>query len=63
MVPAAAFFVLPSRYYKAGYAYRDRRQRKRQFRLAVDHAYQRPVPGQRFSYSRLINGLKKADIS
>ena len=32
---------------KAGqYAYRDRRQRKRQFR-ALDYSYQRPVPCQR----------------
>lgn len=48
---------------KAGqYAYRDRRQRKRQFRalwIARINAASR-IHG--LSYSRLINGLKKAEI-
>ena len=48
---------------KAGqYAYRDRRQRKRQFRglwIARINAAAR-LHG--LSYSRLINGLKRADI-
>ncbi|MGW8247916.1 MAG: 50S ribosomal protein L20 [Acidiferrobacterales bacterium] len=48
---------------KAGqYAYRDRRQRKRQFRalwIARINAAARECG---MSYSRLINGLSKADI-
>ena len=48
---------------KAGqYAYRDRRQRKRQFRalwIARINAAARECG---MSYSRLINGLKKAEI-
>ena len=48
---------------KAGqYAYRDRRQRKRQFRalwIARINAAARECG---LSYSRLINGLKKAEI-
>jgi large subunit ribosomal protein L20 len=48
---------------KAGqYAYRDRRQRKRQFRalwIARINAAARECG---MSYSRLINGLKKASI-
>ena len=48
---------------KAGqYAYRDRRQRKRQFRalwIARINAAARECG---LSYSRLINGLKKASI-
>ncbi|OGT21474.1 MAG: 50S ribosomal protein L20 [Gammaproteobacteria bacterium RBG_16_57_12] len=48
---------------KAGqYAYRDRRQRKRQFRalwVARINAAAREVG---LSYSRFINGLKKAEI-
>lgn len=48
---------------KAGqYAYRDRRQRKRQFRalwIARINAAARECG---MSYSRLINGLHKADI-
>lgn|SRR5690554_3387269 len=48
---------------KAGqYAYRDRRQRKRQFRrlwiVRINAAARRFD----LSYSRFINGLKKADI-
>jgi len=44
------------------YAYRDRRQRKRQFRSLwiVRINAQSRVNG--LSYSRLINGLKRADI-
>lgn len=49
---------------KAGqYAYRDRRQRKRQFRalwIARINAAARECG---INYSRLINGLKKADIA
>ncbi|WP_126455308.1 50S ribosomal protein L20 [Sulfuriflexus mobilis] len=48
---------------KAGqYAYRDRRQRKRQFRalwIARINAAARECG---LSYSRMINGLKKAEI-
>ena len=48
---------------KAGqYAYRDRRQRKRQFRrlwIARINAAAREFG---LSYSRMINGLKKADV-
>ena len=48
---------------KAGqYAYRDRRQRKRQFRalwIARINAASRECG---LSYSRMINGLKKAEI-
>jgi len=48
---------------KAGqYAYRDRRQRKRQFRalwIARINAASRECG---LSYSRFMNGLKKADI-
>lgn len=48
---------------KAGqYAYRDRRQRKRQFRalwITRINAAARPLG---LSYSRLMNGLKRADI-
>ena len=49
---------------KAGqYAYRDRRQRKRQFRalwIARINAAARECG---ISYSRLINGLKRAEIA
>ena len=49
---------------KAGqYAYRDRRQRKRQFRtlwIARINAASRECG---LSYSRFINGLKKAEIA
>ena len=49
---------------KAGqYAYRDRRQRKRQFRalwIARINAGARELG---LNYSRLIDGLKKADIA
>ena len=49
---------------KAGqYAYRDRRQRKRQFRaLWITHINaQSRANG--LTYSRLINGLKRADVA
>lgn len=49
---------------KAGqYAYRDRKQRKRQFRqlwIARINAASRECG---LSYSRFINGLKKADVA
>ncbi|QUJ00217.1 50S ribosomal protein L20 [Salmonella enterica subsp. enterica] len=45
---------------KAGqYAYRDRRQRKRQVPSTVDCAYQRSSTSERYFYSKFINGLKK----
>jgi large subunit ribosomal protein L20 len=48
---------------KAGqYAYRDRRQRKRQFRSFVDCAHQRGRPEVGMKYSTFMNGLKKAQI-
>jgi len=49
---------------KAGqYAYRDRRQRKRQFRSLWITRINAQSRANGLSYSRLINGLKKADIS
>ena len=49
---------------KAGqYAYRDRRQRKRQFRALWITRINAQSRANGLSYSRLINGLKKADIS
>jgi len=48
---------------KAGqYAYRDRRQRKRQFRALWITRITAQSRANGLSYSRLINGLKKADI-
>ncbi len=48
---------------KAGqYAYRDRRQRKRQFRALWIARINAAARGHGLSYSRLINGLKKAEI-
>ena len=48
---------------KAGqYAYRDRRQRKRQFRALWITRINAQARVNAISYSRLINGLKKADI-
>ncbi len=48
---------------KAGqYAYRDRRQRKRQFRSLWITRINAQSRANGLSYSRLINGLKKADI-
>ncbi len=48
---------------KAGqYAYRDRRQRKRQFRALWIARINAAARMHGLSYSRLINGLKKAEI-
>jgi large subunit ribosomal protein L20 len=48
---------------KAGqYAYRDRRQRKRQFRALWIARINAAARLNGMSYSRLINGLKKASI-
>jgi len=48
---------------KAGqYAYRDRRQRKRQFRALWITRSNAQSRANGLTYSRLINGLKKADI-
>ena len=48
---------------KAGqYAYRDRRQRKRQFRALWITRVNAAARLHGLSYSRLINGLKRADI-
>lgn len=49
---------------KAGqYAYRDRRQRKRQFRALWITRINAQSRANGLSYSRLIAGLKKADIA
>lgn len=49
---------------KAGqYAYRDRKQRKRQFRSLWITRINAAARNNGMSYSRFINGLKKADIS
>ena len=48
---------------KAGqYAYRDRRQRKRQFRALWITRINAAARQHGLSYSRLMNGLKRADI-
>lgn len=48
---------------KAGqYAYRDRRQRKRQFRQLWIARINAGARENGMSYSRMINGLKKANI-
>ena len=48
---------------KAGqYAYRDRKQRKRQFRALWIMRINAAVRQYDLSYSRFINGLKKANI-
>ena len=48
---------------KAGqYAYRDRRQRKRQFRALWISRINAGARANGLSYSRLINGLKNAEI-
>ena len=48
---------------KAGqYAYRDRRQRKRQFRALWITRINAAARLHGLSYSRLVNGLKRADI-
>ena len=49
---------------KAGqYAYRDRRQKKRQFRALWITRINAAARDNGLSYSRLINGLKKANIA
>lgn len=49
---------------KAGqYAYRDRRQRKRQFRALWIARINAAAREHGLSYSRLINGLQKSDIA
>lgn len=48
---------------KAGqYAYRDRRQRKREFRSLWITRINAAARANGMSYSRLINGLKRAEI-
>jgi large subunit ribosomal protein L20 len=48
---------------KAGqYAYRDRRQKKRQFRALWIARINAGARQNGLSYSRMINGLKKANI-
>jgi large subunit ribosomal protein L20 len=48
---------------KAGqYAYRDRRQRKRQFRVLWITRINAQSRANGMTYSRLINGLKRAEI-
>ena len=49
---------------KAGqYAYRDRRQRKRQFRALWITRINAQPRANGLTYSRLINGLKRADVA
>jgi len=49
---------------KAGqYAYRDRRQRKRQFRGLWITRINAQSRANGLTYSRLINGLKRADVA
>ena len=49
---------------KAGqYAYRDRRQRKRQFRALWITRINAQARANGLTYSRLINGLKRADVA
>ena len=49
---------------KAGqYAYRDRRQRKRQFRALWIARINAAARMNGLSYSRMINGLKKANVA
>ena len=49
---------------KAGqYAYRDRRQRKRQFRALWIARINAAARMNDLSYSRLINGLKKSNVA
>ena len=45
------------------YAYRDRLQRKRQFRALWNTRINAQSRANGLNYSRLINGLKKADIA
>ena len=71
MKAAKGYFGARSRVYrvavqavtKAGqYAYRDRRQKKRQFRQLWIARINAAARQNGLSYSRLINGLKKASI-
>ena len=49
---------------KAGqYAYRDRKQRKRQFRALWITRINAQSRANGLTYSRLINGLKRADVA
>jgi large subunit ribosomal protein L20 len=58
-----SFRVAVQAVYKAGqYAYRDRRQRKRQFRRLWITRINAAARINGLSYSKLINGLKKASI-
>ena len=58
-----SFRVAKQAVIKAGqYAYRDRRQRKRQFRALWIVRINAAAREHGLSYSRLIAGLKKADI-
>lgn len=59
-----AYTALPSRLFiKAGqYAYRDRRQRKRQFRQLWIARINAAARQNGISYSKFINGLKKASV-
>jgi large subunit ribosomal protein L20 len=41
------------------YSYRDRRNKKRNFRALMDHAYQRRSPQHGLSYSQFMGALKK----
>ena len=45
------------------YAYRDRRQRKRQFRRLWILRINAAARARGINYSRLMNGLKRADVS
>lgn len=58
-----AFKVAKQAVIKAGqYAYRDRRQRKRQFRSLWITRINAAARAEGLSYSRLIHGLSRADI-
>ena len=58
-----AFKVAKQAVIKAGqYAYRDRRQRKRQFRSLRIARINAAARAEGLSYSRLIHGLNRADI-
>lgn len=46
-----------------GYAYRDRRVKKRDFRRLWIARINAAVRPHKLSYSRFINGLKKADVT
>lgn len=58
-----AYTALPSRLLSSGqYAYRDRRQRKRQFRQLWIARINAAARQNGISYSKFINGLKKASV-